>query len=66
LIEVTTFVVISQKLQNAVTVTHTLKIVVRILRRMIERKIEDVFGYDQFGFRKGKENRDAFVMLRII
>ena len=48
------------------TFTHTSKIVVRILRRMIERKIEDVFGYDQFGFRKGKESRDAFVMLRII
>ena len=48
------------------TVTHTPKIVARILRRMIERKIEDVFGHDQFGFRKGKESRDAFVMLRII
>jgi hypothetical protein len=34
----------SQKLQNAVTITHTATIVVRILRRRIERKIEDVLG----------------------
>jgi hypothetical protein len=35
-----------------------------ILRRRIERKIEDALGEDQFGFRKGA--RDAIVMLRII
>jgi hypothetical protein len=29
-------------------------------------KIEDVVGEDQFGFRKGKGNRDAIGMLRII
>jgi hypothetical protein len=30
------------------------------------KKIEDVLGEDQFGFRRGKENRDATGMLRII
>jgi len=33
---------------------------------MIERKIEDVFGEDQFGFRRGTETRDAIGMMRII
>jgi len=40
---------------------HTAKIVTR----GIERKIEDVFR-DQFRFRRGKRNRDAIRMLRII
>jgi hypothetical protein len=33
---------------------------------MIEKKIEDVLGEDQFGFRRGKETKDAIGMLRII
>jgi hypothetical protein len=33
---------------------------------MIDKKIEDVLGEDQFGFRKGKGTRDAIGMLRII
>jgi hypothetical protein len=45
---------------------HTAKIVVKILRRRIEKKIEDVLGEDQFGFRRGKGTRDAIGMLRII
>jgi hypothetical protein len=32
-------------------ITHTAKIVAKILRRRIEKKIEDVLGEDQFGFR---------------
>jgi len=32
----------------------------------IERKIEVVLGEDQFGFRRGKWNRDVIGMLRII
>ena len=47
-------------------IAHTAKIVVRIFRRRIERKIEDVLGGDQFGFRRGKGTRDAIEMLRII
>ena len=43
-------------------ISHTAK----ILRRRIERKIEYVLGEDQFGFRRGKETRDAIGMLRII
>jgi len=39
---------------------------VKILRRRIERKIEDVLGGDQFGFRTGKRTRDAIGMLRVI
>jgi len=47
-------------------IAHTVKIVVKILRRRIERKIEDVLREDQFGFRRGKGTRDAIGMLRII
>jgi hypothetical protein len=35
------------------------KIVAKILRRRIEKKIEDVLGEDQFGFRRGKGVWDA-------
>jgi hypothetical protein len=35
-------------------------------RRRIEKKIENVLGDDQFGFRRGKGTRDAIWMLRII
>jgi hypothetical protein len=31
-------------------IAHTAKIVAKILRRRIEKKIEDVLGEDQFGF----------------
>jgi len=37
----------------------------KILRRRIEKKIEDVLGEDQFGFRRGKGTRDAIGVLRI-
>jgi hypothetical protein len=47
-------------------IAHAAKIVARILRRRIERKTEDTLGEDQFGFRRGKETRDAVGMLRII
>jgi hypothetical protein len=39
---------------------------VRILRRRIERKSEDVHGENLFLFRRGKETRDAIGMLGII
>jgi hypothetical protein len=32
----------------------------------VEKKIEDILGEDQFEFRKGKGNRDAIWILRII
>jgi len=35
-------------------ITHTAKIIAKILRRRIERKIENVLGEDQVGFRRGK------------
>jgi len=38
----------------------------KILRRRTERKIEVVFGEDQFGFRRRKGTKDAVGMLRII
>ena len=47
-------------------ITHTATIVGRIFRRRIERKIEDILGEDQFGFRRGKGTRDAIGMMRII
>ena len=42
------------------------EIVAKIFRRRTERKIEDVLGEDQFGFRRGKGTRDATGVLRII
>jgi len=33
---------------------------------MPARRIEDVLGEDQFGFRRGKGNRDTISMVRII
>jgi hypothetical protein len=47
-------------------IAHTAEIVAKILRRRTEKKIEDVLGEDQFGFRRGKGARDAIGMLRII
>jgi hypothetical protein len=47
-------------------IAHTAKIVAKILRRRIEKKIKDVLGEDQFGFRRGKGTRDATGILRII
>jgi hypothetical protein len=44
-------------------IVHTAKIVANILSRF-ERKIQDVLG-DQFGFKRGKETRNATGMLRI-
>ena len=46
-------------------IAHTAKVVAKILRRRIERKIEDVPGEDQFRFRREKGTRDAVGMLRI-
>jgi hypothetical protein len=46
-------------------VANTAKMIARILRR-IERRIEDVLGEDQFGFRRGKGIRDPIGMMRII
>jgi hypothetical protein len=36
-------------------IAHTAKTVARILRRRVERKIDDVLGEEQFGFRRGEE-----------
>ena len=35
-------------------IAHTAKIIAKILRRRIEKKIDNVLGEDQFGFRRGK------------
>ena len=47
-------------------IAYTAKIEAKILRRRIEKKIEDVLGEDQFGFRRGEGARDENGMLRII
>jgi hypothetical protein len=47
-------------------ITSTAKMVVRILKRRTERKIQDVLGEGQFGFRRGQGTKDATGMLRII
>jgi len=46
-------------------IAYTARIITKILRRKIERKIEDVLGEDQFGFRRGKGTRDVIGMMRI-
>jgi hypothetical protein len=46
-------------------ITHVAKLVVCILIR-IERKIEDVLGEGQLGFRRGKGTGDAIGILIII
>jgi len=46
-------------------IAHTAKIIAKILRRRIQKKIEDVLGEDQFGFRRGKGTMDAIGMMRI-
>jgi len=43
-------------------IAQTAKIVVKVLRRRIKRKIEDVPGEDQSGFRKG--TTDVIGMLK--
>jgi hypothetical protein len=42
------------------------KIVAKILRRKLEKKIENVLGEDQFGFRGEKGTRDATELLILI
>jgi hypothetical protein len=60
-----------QKLPNTVTIeqstsSHASKLVGRILRGRIEKKIGDLLGQNQFGFRGGKGTRNAIGMLRIM
>jgi len=55
-----------QRLSHNSLIAHTAKIIAKTLRRRIEKKIEDVIGEDQFGFRRGKGTRDAVGMMRII
>ena len=47
-------------------IAHRAKIIVKILKRRIEKKTEVVLGENQFGFRRGKGTRDANGMMRII
>jgi Reverse transcriptase (RNA-dependent DNA polymerase). len=47
-------------------ISHTEKIVARILSKRLESKIEEVIEEDQFGFRKGKGTRDAIGLMRIM
>jgi hypothetical protein len=59
----------STKCSDHLTVSLTAqaaKIVVKVLRRKIVRKMEDVLGENQFGFRRGKGTGDAIGRLRII
>jgi hypothetical protein len=39
---------------------------VKIIRRKVENKIEDIFGENQFGRRTGNGTSDATEMLRLI
>ena len=53
-------------LRTFILIAHTAKIITNVLRRRIERKIEDVLAEDQFGFRSRKGTRKAAGKLRII
>jgi hypothetical protein len=55
-----------QRSSQVAFTAHTATAIVRILRRRIERKIADVHGDHQCGFRRGKETRDAIWMSGII
>jgi hypothetical protein len=46
-------------------IANTAKILGRILKRKIERKIEDVFGLDNFAFRRGKISRNVTETLKM-
>ena len=47
-------------------VAHTAKIVAEVLRRRVEKKIEDVLKEAQSGFKRGKGTKDEIGMVRII
>ena len=47
-------------------IIHTAKTVAKIRRGRIGKKIEDVLGEDQFGFKRGKGTREASGMPRIM
>ena len=47
-------------------ISHTAKIIARIINRRLEQKIEENLGEEQFGFRKGKGTRDAIGFMRVI
>jgi len=47
-------------------IAHAAKIIAKIVGGRIENKIEDVFGEDQCGFRRGNGTGDAIGMLKVI
>jgi hypothetical protein len=56
----------AKKPHNSATITHTAKIVVKVLGRRVERKIEVILEEDHLGFRRGKETKGAIAMLKLI
>ena len=55
-----------QRLSHNRPFAYAAKIIAKIFRRKFEKKIEDVLGEDQFGFRRGKGTRNAIGNMRII
>ena len=47
-------------------ISHTGKMVARILSKRLASKIEEIIEEDQFGFQKGKGTGDAIGLMRII
>ena len=43
-----------------------LKIVLKILTRRLEGKVQEFLGRDQYGFRSGRGTRDAIAALRVL
>jgi hypothetical protein len=46
--------------------SHTLKLLLKIINRRIENKIENILGNTQFGFRKKKGTREAIASLKLL
>ena len=47
-------------------ISHTAKILLRILNRRLRSKMEEILEEGQFGFSKGKGTRDAIGLIRTI
>ena len=55
-----------QQPRTIILILHTGKIVACIVSKRLESKIEEVIEEDKFGFQKGKGNRNAIGIMRII
>ena len=55
-----------KELRTISLISHTAKILLRILNRRLRSNMEEDLEEEQFGFRKGKGTRDAIGLIRTI